>query len=690
MKPGGTRASHVVAVAADPRRWKTGISWVLTLTVVLLGMLVITPAPAQAATCSAVEVAADSWLGGAGVLVHSNGTDQGTGTSCAGLSTANPSVQDGYGWQCVELAARLYTVKGWGRVYADGGAAAGSFRYGAEYIPEGSPELTFHRNGSGYLPVPGDLIIEAYPEGWGHVSVVDHTVGSTVSAVEQNATANGRHTYTLTGSTLSGQYGGSIRGVVHAPLNTATNGGPVSGPPPVTNGSFVSVTGHSEVYRIAGGAPVYVSTWAAFGGRQATIVMSQADFNALAQTPRDGTFVVGAQRGEVYRFAGGAPVYVSTWAAFGGAQPTVTVDQSAIDRAGTGGVWNHVRYRPADGTFVRGAQRGEVYRFAGGAPVYVSTWSPFGGQQPTVVLDQVALDRAGAVSGALSHALQTPADGTFVVGVQRGEVYRFAGGAPVYVSTWAAFGGGQPAVTVDQSAIDRAGTGGAWNHVRARPADGTFVRGAQRGEVYRFAGGAPMYVSTWAPFGGQQPTVVVDQVALDSAGAVSGALSHALQTPEDGTFLRGLPSGRVFRVRSGIATWVSSWTPYGGQQPTVTINDGDLDYAGLGIARQHLISAAPISILNALPATTTATRLTVSWTRPILASALSSFDVRVQSAALPAAFTPWQSPAGWAALTGTSIGSPVLVVGHTYCFSVRAHNLAAQTGPWSTRCTTRR
>ena len=63
------------------------------------------------------------------------------------------------------------------------------------------PDPSFHRNGSGYLPVPGDLIIESYPGGWGHVSVVDHTVGNAVYAVEQNASANGRHTYTLTGST---------------------------------------------------------------------------------------------------------------------------------------------------------------------------------------------------------------------------------------------------------------------------------------------------------------------------------------------------------------------------------------------------------------------------------------------------------------------------------------------------------
>src|SRR5450631_2489885 len=179
---------------------------------------------AAAQACSQVLVAPSSWLGGAGIAVHSNGAATGTGNSCAGLSTSNPSAQNGYGWQCVELAARLYAVKGWGRVYADGGAAAGIYRYGAQYIPEGSPSLSFHPNGSGYLPVPGDLIIESWTSGWGHVSVVDRSVGNSVYAVEQNAALTGRHTYTLTGSTLTGQYGTSVRGFMHAPANTATRG----------------------------------------------------------------------------------------------------------------------------------------------------------------------------------------------------------------------------------------------------------------------------------------------------------------------------------------------------------------------------------------------------------------------------------------------------------------------------------
>src|SRR5450631_983143 len=668
------------------------MSWVLTLAMVCLAVLVGAATPAAAApACSAVEVAPGAWLGGAGVTVHSNGANQGSGSSCAGLSTSNPGVQDGYGWQCVELAARLYAVKGWGRVYADGGAAAGIYRYGAQYIPEGSPALAFHPNGSGYLPVPGDLIIESYPSGWGHVSVVDQSVGSSVYAVEHNASPIGRPTYPLTGSTLSGQYGGGVRGVMHAPANTATHGGGAS---PVTNGSFIQIAGHPEVYRIAGGAPTYVSTWAAFGGTKAVTILSQASFDALRPVPADGTFVAGAQRGEVYRIAGGAPTYVSTWAGFGGAQPTMTIDQVAIDNAGAGGVWNHLSYRPADGTFVAGGQRGEVYRMVGGAPLYVSTWGAYGGAKPFTTIDQVAIDKAGA-GGVWNHLSYRPADGTFVAGAQRGEVYRMVGGAPLYVSTWGAFGGAQPTVTLDQVAIDNAGAGGVWNHLSYRPADGTFVTGAQRGEVYRFTGGAPLYVSTWAPFGGPQTAVVVDQGALDSAAGRSGAFSHALLAPADGTFVTGVPSGRVFQVSSGVATWVSNWTPYGGPKPTVAVNDAALDHAGAATPWQHLVSAAAISTLSApslsaLSTTTTAAQVSVSWTRPIIASALSSFDVRWASATPTTALSPWQYPAGWSALSGTSVTSQALAVGATYCYSVRAHNLAGQTGQWSpAACLTR-
>jgi cell wall-associated NlpC family hydrolase len=72
-----------------------------------------------------------------------------------------------------------------------------------------------------------------------------------------------------------------------------------SGPP--GEGSFVSHAGF--VYRIAGGAPIYVSNWATVGGAQPTTPLSDAQFAALPQYPRDGTFLG----------ASGGGVFVSRW-----------------------------------------------------------------------------------------------------------------------------------------------------------------------------------------------------------------------------------------------------------------------------------------------------------------------------------------------------------------------------------------
>src|SRR4029079_12576832 len=133
----------------------------------------------------------------------------------------------------------------------------------------------------------------------------------------------------------------------------------------------------------------------------------------------------------------------------------------------------------ADGTFIVSAQKHAVYRMAGGAPIYVSTWDPFPGQTPFEV-DQSYID-----------SLPTPpADGTVLVAAQRGEVYIVAGGAPIYTSTTEPIPGGKTWTWVDAKAIEQAGSKGMWSHLRAVPQDGTVVVGQQRGEIYIVAGGA--------------------------------------------------------------------------------------------------------------------------------------------------------------------------------------------------------
>ena len=334
MKLVSRSAAGGLVVAAGSRRWGTSISSVLAVAMISLAGLVTAASPAAAGqvglsthpavmvgpstptpsmvrpstvaaaaqACSQVLVASNSWLGGAGVAVHSNGNDMGTGYSCAGFSTSNPSAQNGYGWQCVELAARLYAVKGWGRVYADGGAAAGVYRYGAEYIPEGSPNLQFRPNGGGYLPVPGDLIIEAYPSGWGHVSVVDQTVGSSVHAVEQNATTTGRHDYTLTGSTLSGQYGGIIRGYMHAPANTAT--GSLSW---LSSHDFTG-DGKADVLSLTPGGDLYLHRGNGLGAYTSTTKIG-AGWNMFTQVLLPGDFT-GDGKADIIGITSGGDMYL--------------------------------------------------------------------------------------------------------------------------------------------------------------------------------------------------------------------------------------------------------------------------------------------------------------------------------------------------------------------------------------------
>src|SRR5207247_10927279 len=65
--------------------------------------------------------------------------------------------------------------------------------------------------------------------------------------------------------------------------------------------------------------------------RRSSDPATQSQFDALRQYPADGSFVTGAPTGRVYHFAGGAPLYIDNWAPFGGAQPTITVNDGTIE-----------------------------------------------------------------------------------------------------------------------------------------------------------------------------------------------------------------------------------------------------------------------------------------------------------------------------------------------------------------------
>jgi hypothetical protein len=166
-----------------------------------------------------VVVPGSAWLSGAGVPVCNP-----VGQACRGVTIAPGEAPNN--WQCVELAARLYDTKGWvSRHLLVPYAGAMNASWAASY------GLQFHNNSSGYVPVPGDLIVLAGNPG--HVSVAAQPVSQStgvIHTVEENYSSTGRADYSLSGSTISRPNDGrAVLGIIHAPANPSTNGNTTHG-----------------------------------------------------------------------------------------------------------------------------------------------------------------------------------------------------------------------------------------------------------------------------------------------------------------------------------------------------------------------------------------------------------------------------------------------------------------------------
>jgi hypothetical protein len=451
----------------------------------------------------------------------------GSGTACSNGLRATEWCADFAAWAWRQAGA-LFTY----------GSGTGDINAGARsFYNWASAHGTWHAAGSGYAPQPGDVAV--YGSSAADASHVGIVVGSGSSGPD---VVNGDWA-------IQAPYTGPPTAVVYV-ANESSSGPPSAGGEPLVgfasplglgDGSFVQVSGTTAIYEIAGGAPLYVSSWTPFGGPQPYSVISQAQFGALNPVPANGTMIRSVQTDAIYIVAGGAPLYVSSCADFNGCAGDVNVDQWDIDNAGSAA--SHLSLAPANGTMIRSAQTDAIYIVAGDAPLYVSSCADFDGCAGDVNVDQWDIDNAGS---AASHLSLAPANGTMIRSVQTGAIYIVAGGAPLWVSSCSVFDGCAGDVDVDQWDISNAGS--AASHLSLVPANGTFIRSGTGGTRYRVAGGYPFRISNCKVIGGCQSPVVVDP--WDLTHLRNGA-AHLRSAPRNGTVVRCYPSRKYWSFKAG-------------------------------------------------------------------------------------------------------------------------------------------
>jgi Domain of unknown function (DUF1906) len=177
-------------------------------------------------------------------------------------------------------------------------------------------------------------------------------------------------------------YGGVSIDIDTSYLNGDTAGASTI-PGPIPDGTFVEVAGTTQLYRIAGGAPLPVSDWSVFGGPQPLVMITPQQFAELNPVPLSGTFLQ-SSTGALYRVAGGAPLPFSTWSLFGGVEPAIGIDDWDIENLTDPDT--HLNAIPADGTIVEGLPSQSYWTFRSGFRI-ASAVNPFATQVADTALD---------------------------------------------------------------------------------------------------------------------------------------------------------------------------------------------------------------------------------------------------------------------------------------------------------------
>ncbi|GIF68465.1 hypothetical protein Ais01nite_65000 [Asanoa ishikariensis] len=361
------------------------------------------------------------------------------------------------------------------------------------------------------------------------------------------------------------------------------------GPQPVTDvrgladGTVLATTDTRRIYKMVGGAPVWQSTCDDGICEPQSRPTTQAVVNAGPATPRNGASAID-QRGQVYLFVGGAPLWQDSCAAPVNCGAPVKVSNWSIDAR------DHMNQRPTDGNLVQavaGTTDLPVAATLGGALV------PFANEQEVIETGHGTgwRSKVQAITSKSYHALGfDPANGTLIQGV--------AGGVSTPVAALA--GSAIIPFASEQEVVD-SGHGTNWPskvravparffHARARvPTDNTLIQGASGGvatPVAAMVGGARInfgspqelidagYGTDWPSKVQIIPTRVFNEIRAD--------------VPADGTLIQGIiGSTPVAKIVGGAVV------PFATPEEVVDV--------GYGAEWRLHVRAVPPRAYNALP-----------------------------------------------------------------------------------------
>jgi hypothetical protein len=328
---------------------------------------------------------------------------------------------------------------------AIGNAGAPSGRYGhLNAVPADGAYLQDGITGETFVTVGGAPV---YISAWANVG--NNPTGAPVVKVDGNSLA-------LAGTAQRFNH------INRVPADGAYLQDGVTGETYVTvGGAPIYISAWANVGNNPTGAPVVKVDGNAIIGAGA----ASGRYSHLNVFPADGSFFQDGLNHEAYVVAGGAPLYITSWNNVSPPDtPLTNVDGVAIGSAGApSGRYRHLRKVPADGSFLR-AKDGTTYRIEGGAPIYVSTWNVFSDEQkaqPVTPVDATSIALAASGPDRFAHLNVYPSDGTRLLG-SSGNKYVVQSGKATPYSGSDAF---PQSALVDQFTIDHSPGQAPFNHL---------------------------------------------------------------------------------------------------------------------------------------------------------------------------------------------------------------------------------